>query len=239
MKGFLVRVWPPFADGAGDEKSMRVVFLGAPGVGKGTQADRIATQYQVAKISTGDLLREAVRSRTTLGLEAKSYMDQGNLVPDAVVVGLVREKLAAPSCANGFVLDGFPRTVPQAEALGTVLASKGITLDRVVNFQVSREDVVRRLSGRRSCPKCQATFHVDFAPPKMDGVCDRCGERLVQRSDDRRDAIEMRLKVYDEQTAPLVCYYDDRRLLFPIDASGAVDVVFQHLSQGLAPYRAL
>jgi adenylate kinase len=218
---------------------MRVVFLGAPGVGKGTQADRIASQYRVAKISTGNLLREAVSNRTTLGLEAKSYMDQGNLVPDAVVIGLVREKLADPSCASGFVLDGFPRTVPQAEALAAVLASKGVMLDRVVNFQVSREDVVRRLSGRRSCPKCQATFHVDFAPPRVNEICDRCGEPLVERSDDRRDAIEMRLKVYDEQTAPLVRYYDERRLLFPMDASGAADVVFQHLSQELAPYRAI
>jgi adenylate kinase len=216
---------------------MRVVFLGAPGVGKGTQADRIAAQYQVAKISTGDLLREAVRKQTTLGLEAKSYMDQGKLVPDAVVIGLVKEKLTDPSCANGFILDGFPRTVPQAEALGVALASKGIALGRVVNFQVSREDVVRRLSGRRSCSKCQATYHVDFAPPKVDGICDRCGEPLVQRSDDRRDAIEMRLKVYDEQTAPLVRYYQERGLLFQLDGSGAVDVVFQHLLQELAPYR--
>ena len=217
---------------------MRVVFLGAPGVGKGTQAERIAAQCQVAKISTGDLLREAVRNQTALGLEAKRYMDQGNLVPDAVVIGLVREKLVDPSCAKGFVLDGFPRTVPQAEALGTVLASQGIALDRVVNFQVSREDIVRRLSGRRSCPKCQATFHVDLAPPKVGGLCDRCREPLVQRSDDRRDAIEMRLKVYDEQTAPLVRYYQERGLLLPLDGSGAVDVVFQHLSQELAPYRA-
>ena len=217
---------------------MRVVFLGAPGVGKGTQADRIATQYQVAKISTGDLLREAVRNQTVLGLEAKRFMDQGTLVPDAVVIGLVREKLADPSCAKGFVLDGFPRTVPQAEALGTVLIAKGVALDRVINFQVPREDVVRRLSGRRSCPKCQATFHIDFAPPKMDGMCDRCGEPLVQRNDDRREAIEMRLKVYDEQTAPLVRYYDERHLLFPMDASGAVDVVSQHLSKELAQYQA-
>jgi adenylate kinase len=216
---------------------MRVVFLGAPGVGKGTQADRIAAQYQVAKISTGDLLREAVRNQTTLGLEAKSYMDQGKLVPDAVVIGLVREKLSDPSCRKGFVLDGFPRTVPQAEALGSVMASKGIALDRVVNFQVSREDVVRRLGGRRSCSKCQATFHVDFAPPKVGAMCDRCGEPLVQRSDDRRDAIEMRLKVYDEQTAPLVRYYRERGLLFELDGSGTVDIVFQHLSQELAPYR--
>ncbi|MEY4704249.1 MAG: adenylate kinase [Nitrospirota bacterium] len=217
---------------------MRVVFLGAPGVGKGTQADRIAAQYQIAKISTGDLLREAVRNQTALGLEAKNYMDQGKLVPDAVVIGLVKEKLVDSSCANGFVLDGFPRTVPQAEELGKALVSKSMALDRVVNFQVSREDVVRRLSGRRSCPKCQATFHVDFAKPKVDGTCDRCGETLVQRNDDRREAVETRLKVYDEQTSPLVRYYDERTLLSPIDASGSVDVVFQHLSQMLAPYRA-
>jgi adenylate kinase len=216
---------------------MRVVFLGAPGVGKGTQADRIAAEYQVAKISTGDLLREAVRNQAALGIVAKSYMDQGKLVPDAVVIGLVREKLADPNCANGFVLDGFPRTVAQAEELGTVLTFKEIELDRVLNLQVSREDIVRRLSGRRSCPKCQATFHVDFARPKVDEICDRCGEPLVQRSDDRRDAIEMRLKVYDEQTAPLVRYYDERRLLSAVDASGAADVVFQHLLQELAPYR--
>lgn len=218
---------------------MRVVFLGAPGVGKGTQADRIAAQYQIAKISTGDLLREAVRNQTALGLEAKRYMDQGSLVPDAVVIGLVREKLADPRCEKGFVLDGFPRTVPQAEALGAVLTSRGIALDRVVNFQVSREDIVRRLSGRRSCSKCQATFHLDFAPPKVGEVCDRCGEPLMQRSDDRRDAIEMRLKVYDEQTSPLVAYYQERRLLFQLDGSSAVDVVFQHLSQELEPYRAV
>jgi adenylate kinase len=218
---------------------MRVVFLGAPGVGKGTQADRIAAQYLVAKISTGDLLREAVRGQTALGLEAKSYMDEGKLVPDAVVIGLVREKLADPVCANGFVLDGFPRTVPQAEALGSVLNSKGIALDRVVNFQVSREDIVRRLSGRRSCQKCQATFHMDFAPPKVNEVCDRCGESLVQRSDDRRDAIEMRLKVYDEQTAPLVRYYQERGLLLSLDGSGTVNSVFQHLSQELSPYRTV
>ena len=217
---------------------MRVVFLGAPGVGKGTQADRIAAQYHVAKLSTGDLLREAVRNQTALGLEAKSYMDQGKLVPDAVVIGLVKERLADPSCTNGFVLDGFPRTVPQAEALGSVLLSKGITLDRVVNFQVSREDIVKRLSGRRSCPKCQSTFHVDFAVPKVSGICDRCGESLVQRSDDRREAIETRLTVYDEQTAPLVRFYQDRGLLFQLEASGTVDAVFQHLSRELAPYRA-
>ena len=217
---------------------MRVVFLGAPGVGKGTQAERIASQYRVAKISTGDLLREAVRNQTKLGLEAKSFMDQGQLVPDSVVIGLVREKLGDSSCANGFVLDGFPRTVPQAEELGKALSVKSTALDLVVNFQVSREDVVRRLSGRRSCPKCQATYHVDFAKPKVNEVCDRCGDSLVQRIDDRRDAIETRLKVYDEQTAPLVRYYDERRLLSSVDASGSVDVVFEHLAKVLTPFLA-
>ena len=217
---------------------MRVVFLGAPGVGKGTQAERIASQYRVSKISTGDLLREAVRNQTKLGLEAKSFMDQGQLVPDSVVIGLVREKLGDSSCANGFVLDGFPRTVPQAEELGKALSVKSTALDLVVSFQVSREDVVRRLSGRRSCPKCQATYHVDFAKPKVDEVCDRCGDSLVQRNDDRRDAIETRLKVYDEQTAPLVRYYDERRLLSSVDASGSVDVVFEHLAKVLTPFLA-
>ncbi|HJT20407.1 MAG TPA: adenylate kinase [Nitrospira sp.] len=215
---------------------MRVVFLGAPGVGKGTQADLIASKYGVVKISTGDLLREAVRNQTELGREAKHYMDQGKLVPDSVVIGLVRDKLAQPGSAKGFVLDGFPRTVPQAEELGNVLAAAGTPLDRVVNFQVSRDDIIRRLSGRRSCPKCQATFHVDFAPSKKDGACDRCGETLVQRSDDRPEAIETRLKVYEEQTAPLIRYYRDQRVLSELDGSGPVDAVFDRLTKVLAPY---
>ncbi len=217
---------------------MRVVFLGAPGVGKGTQADRIAAQFKVVKISTGDLLREAVRNQTPLGREAKSFMDQGKLVPDSVVIGLVQDKLGDPGCASGFVLDGFPRTVPQAEELGKVLKSKRAALDRVVNFQVSRDDVIKRLSGRRSCPKCQATFHVEFAPSKTGDACDRCGEALIQRSDDRREAIETRLKVYEDQTAPLIRYYGDQQLLSELDGSGAVEQVFQRLSQVLAPYRA-
>ena len=217
---------------------MRVVFLGAPGVGKGTQADRIAAQYKVVKISTGDVLREAVRNQTPLGREAKSFMDQGKLVPDSVVIGLVQDKLGEPGCAKGFVLDGFPRTVPQAEELGKVLKSKHVKLDRVVNFQVSRDDVIKRLSGRRNCPKCQATFHVDFAPSKAGRVCDRCGEALVQRSDDQREAIETRLKVYEEQTAPLIRYYGERQLLSELDGSGSVETVFQNLAKVLAPYNS-
>ena len=216
---------------------MRLVFLGAPGVGKGTQADKIAAQYGVLKISTGDLLREAVRNQTQLGMQAKSFMDQGKLVPDSVVIGLVREKLSGKQCDAGFVLDGFPRTVPQAEELGKVLAERQIGIDRVVNFKVSREDVVRRLTGRRSCPKCQATFHLDFAPPRSAGVCDRCGAELVQRSDDQRDAIETRLKVYDEQTAPLIQFYEQRNLLSHLDGSGSVEAVTDNLAKVVGAYK--
>ncbi len=215
---------------------MRLVFLGAPGVGKGTQADRVAAHIHAPKISTGDLLREAVRNTTPLGVEAKSYMDQGKLVPDSVVVGMIREKVGEPACANGFILDGFPRTVPQAEELSKILDSRAICLDRVVNFQVSREDVVRRLSGRRSCPKCQAVFHVEFAAPRRDGLCDRCGAALVQRSDDKKETIEARLKVYEEQTAPLISYYEQKKLLSNLDGAGPVDVVYDKLSKLLASH---
>jgi adenylate kinase len=215
---------------------MRLVFLGAPGVGKGTQADKVVAQYGVVKISTGDLLRAAVRDQTKLGVEAKLYMDQGKLVPDSVVIGLVRDKLADLGDTKGFILDGFPRTVPQAEALGKVLDEKGIHLDRVINFRVSREHVVRRLSGRRSCPKCQATYHLEWAPPKKDGLCDRCGEALTQRSDDRREAIETRLSVYEEQTAPLISFYEKQRLLSHLDGTGPVEAVYQNLTKVLSAY---
>jgi adenylate kinase len=218
---------------------MRVVFLGAPGVGKGTQADRIGAQFKIAKISTGDLLRDAVRNQTPLGREAKQYMDQGRLVPDSVVIGLVRDKLAEDACANGFVLDGFPRTVPQAEELEQVLRATQRPLNRVVKFKVPREVVIKRLSGRRNCPKCQATFNVEFAPSQKGTLCDRCGEALVQRSDDKPEAIETRLKVYEEQTAPLIQYYANKRLLSELDASGSVDAVFEALFGVLAPYSAL
>ena len=217
---------------------MQLVFLGAPGVGKGTQADKVSAQYGVMKISTGDLLREAVRNRTSLGLEAKSYMDQGKLVPDSVVIGLVRDKLVDPSSAKGFILDGFPRTVPQAEALATVLDERRIRLDRVINFQVPRAEIVKRLSGRRSCPKCQATYHVEFAPSKKGMSCDRCGEPLVQRSDDQREAIETRLKVYEEQTAPLISFYDGKQMLSHLDSVGSVESVFQNLTKVLAVYHS-
>jgi len=216
---------------------MRLVFLGAPGVGKGTQADRMAAQYGVKKISTGDLLREAIRNQTQLGLEAKGNMDQGKLVPDSVVIGLVRDKLADSDSKKGFILDGFPRTLPQAEELARVLTGSGIQLDRVVNFQVSREAIVRRLSGRRSCPKCQATFHVEFAPSQKGALCDRCGDTLIQRNDDKPEAIETRLKVYEEQTAPLISFYERKDLLSRLDGAGPVDSVYQDLTKLLATHK--
>jgi len=216
---------------------MRLVFLGAPGVGKGTQADRMAAQFGAKKISTGDLLRDAVRRGTQLGIEAKGYMDQGKLVPDSVVIGLVRDKLVDPEYAKGFILDGFPRTVHQAEELEKVLRERGMPLDRVVNFQVSREAIVKRLSGRRSCPKCQATFHVEFAPSRNGEACDRCQERLVQRNDDKAEAIETRLKVYEEQTAPLISFYDKRQVLTQLDAGGPVETVSQNLTKMLATHK--
>ena len=234
MRGFWVREWLRYVEEVG--KAMRLVFLGAPGVGKGTQADRAAVEFRVCKISTGDLLREAVRNMTSLGLEAKGHMDRGGLVPDSVVIGLVREKLNDVSSAAGFILDGFPRTVPQAEALASVLNERGERLDRVVNFEVPREEIVKRLSGRRSCPKCQATYHVDFAPSKMGTVCERCGEVLTQRSDDQREAIETRLRVYEQQTAPLIGFYEKQGLLSRLNGAESVDAVYQSLVRTLAAH---
>ena len=208
---------------------MRLILLGAPGVGKGTQGDLLAVKFQRPKISTGDILREAVRNKTPMGIQAKACMDQGKLVPDAVVIGIVKDKLGEPVCAKGFLLDGFPRTVPQAEELGAILRTKGLKLDRVVNVAVPRGDIVRRLTGRRSCPKCQAVFHVEFSPPKREGICDRCGGELVQRSDDKRETVENRLSVYEEQTAPLIAYYRQRGLLSDVDGAGSVEQVQQRI----------
>lgn len=208
---------------------MRLVFLGAPGVGKGTQADRVTGQFGWPKISTGDLLREAVRNQTSLGLEAKKSMDAGKLVPDTVVISMVRAKLGDALCRNGFILDGFPRTVPQAEELNGILNESGLTLDRVINFRVSRRDIVERLSGRRSCQKCQSVFHLTFAPPKISGRCDRCGDALVQRNDDKPETIEARLKVYDEQTAPLIAHYQAKQILSDLDGAGDMGAVYDRL----------
>lgn len=182
---------------------MNLILLGAPGAGKGTQAEIISEHLQIPTISTGNIIREALKSGTEMGLKAKEFMDSGRLVPDDVVIGIIRERLAEPDCQNGFILDGFPRTIPQAEALDRM----GVVIDRVIDIEVADETIARRVSGRRVCLKCGATYHIDYKQPKVDGVCDRCGDTLVQRKDDQPETVQDRLKVYHEQTEPLKDYY--------------------------------
>ena len=204
---------------------MRLVFLGAPGVGKGTQAEMMAAKLAISKISTGDLLRTGVAQKTSLGLEAQQYMTRGELVPDNVVIGLVAEKIGSPECEKGFILDGFPRTILQADALSGILQKQEAVLDRVMYFVIPREEVVRRLSGRRSCSTCSAVYHIDYVPSKQEGRCDECGAALVQRSDDKRETVESRLMVYEEQTSPLIDYYKEKDVLAELDGTGSVEDV--------------
>lgn len=209
--------------------SMRLIFLGPPGVGKGTQAEFVAKEFGIPKLSTGDLLRDSVQKKTTLGLKAKGFMDRGELVPDEVVIGLVREKLSSTECQNGFLLDGFPRTVPQADQLEILLRSKGDSLDRVLYFTLPKDEIVKRISGRRSCPQCKAVYHIQAIPPKKNGTCDVCGADLIQRNDDKPETIESRLAVYHEQTAPLIEYYKAKNVLSELEGSGAVNDVQRRL----------
>ncbi|HEY8393776.1 MAG TPA: adenylate kinase [Thermaerobacter sp.] len=204
---------------------MRWIFLGPPGAGKGTQAARLAERAGVPQISTGDMLRAAVRAGTPLGLEAKRYMDAGQLVPDDVTIAIVRERLAQDDCRRGFLLDGFPRTVPQAEGLAAALEELGVGLDGVLYFDVPDEVVVERLSGRRVCPECGATYHIRFDPPRESGRCDRCGAALVQRHDDREETVRERLAVYRRQTEPLVDYYRRAGLLKRVAADRPIQEV--------------
>ncbi len=202
--------------------SVRVIFLGPPGAGKGTQAQELAREWGVPHIATGDMLREAVAAKTALGLEAKRHMDSGGLVPDEVVIGLVGERLAQPDAKAGCVLDGFPRTVAQAEALDALFARAGIALDRVIYFDVPRSELLRRLTGRRVCRACGRTFHLVSAPPRVAGKCDDCGGELYQRADDSEATVATRLDVYQKQTAPLLDYYRGRRLLAEVAGEGPV-----------------
>jgi adenylate kinase len=204
---------------------MRVVLVGATGAGKGTQAKFIAQHFAIPAISTGDIFRANLAAKTPLGIEAKRYMDAGELVPDAVTIGIVRDRLAQDDANDGFLLDGFPRTVPQAEALNEMLAELDRPLDVVLELQVDDDEVVRRLSGRRTCRKCGHIWHLEFDPPTADGVCDTCGGELFQRDDDKPETIQRRLGVYNEQTAPLVGFYRDLRLLRTIPAAGKVDEI--------------
>ena len=208
---------------------MRVILVGPPGAGKGTQAEKIVAKYDVAHISTGDILRANVKAGTELGKKAKSYMDAGGLVPDDVIVGMMRGRLAEDDCKNGFILDGFPRTVPQAEALTALLAEMGLKLDGVILLDVDDDTVVERLCGRRMCKKCGRIFHVSFKPSTKGDLCDVCGGELYQRDDDKESVIRQRLAVYHSQTAPLVDYYGKAGLLLRVPGAEAGDKVLGHI----------
>ncbi|MDT7550489.1 MAG: adenylate kinase [Actinomycetota bacterium] len=218
---------------------MRLVLVGPPGAGKGTQAQFIAEHVGVPKISTGDIFRANVSEGTPLGLQAKEYMDRGDLVPDEVTIDMVRNRLQEKDAIEGFLLDGFPRTVPQAETLDDILRETADTkLDVVLELVVDSDEVIRRLSGRRTCRKCNHIWHVDFDPPQVPGVCDIDGGELFQRDDDKAETIANRLDVYEEQTAPLIAYYAGRGVLVGIDATGPVDDVTLRAIDALRPFSA-
>jgi adenylate kinase len=183
---------------------MKIIMLGAPGAGKGTQAKMIAEKYHIPHVSTGDIFRANLKEGTELGLKAKAYMDQGALVPDELTVEILLDRVAKDDCKDGYVLDGFPRTIPQAEVLDQELAKLGDQVDLAIDVDVPDENIVRRMSGRRACLKCGATYHIEHIPPKQEGICDNCGEALVQRDDDKPETVSKRLKVYHDQTAPLI-----------------------------------
>jgi len=200
---------------------MKLIFLGAPGAGKGTQAEYVCKEFGIPSISTGNILREAIAAKTELGLKAKSYMDGGNLVPDEVVISIIAERLKADDCKGGFLLDGFPRTIPQAEALDRM----GIYMDKVVSIEVPDEAIVERMSGRRACLKCGATYHVVNKKPAKEGVCDNCGNELVVRTDDKPETVLSRLNTYHEQTEPLKDFYKSKGCLVTVDGTGSVSEI--------------
>jgi adenylate kinase len=215
---------------------MRLVLVGPPGAGKGTQAEFIASTLSVPKISTGDIFRANVSQGTPLGQEAKRYMDSGGLVPDEVTINMVRDRLTEPDAADGFLLDGFPRTVPQAVALDKMLADAGTALDLVLELIVEADEVIRRLSGRRNCHGCNKVWHVEFDPPTREGVCDRCGGQLYQRDDDKPETVAERLRVYERDTSPLIDYYGAQNKLVGIDATGPVEDVTARAIDALRSY---
>ena len=201
---------------------MKIIMLGAPGAGKGTQAKMIAEKYQVPHVSTGDIFRANIKNGTELGKEAKKYMDQGLLVPDELTVKILLDRVAKEDCKNGYVLDGFPRTIPQAEVLDKALSELGDAIDYAINVDVPDENIVRRMSGRRACLGCGATYHIAHIPPKMEGICDTCGQELVLRDDDKPETVLNRLKVYHDQTQPLIDFYAAKGVLKNVD--GTVDM---------------
>ncbi len=205
---------------------MKIIMLGAPGAGKGTQAKMIAAKYSIPHISTGDIFRANIKNGTELGTKAKSYMDQGLLVPDELTCDLVVDRISKEDCANGYILDGFPRTIPQAEALEAALAKMGTSIDYAIDVDVPDENIVKRMGGRRACVGCGATYHVEFNAPKQEGICDTCGEKLVLRDDDKPETVQKRLTVYHDQTQPLIDFYSGKGVLRTVDGTVDMNDVF-------------
>ena len=205
---------------------MKIIMLGAPGAGKGTQAKMIADKYGVPHISTGDIFRANIKNGTELGMEAKKYMDQGLLVPDELPVRILLDRVAQDDCKNGYVLDGFPRTIPQAEVLDSELTKLGDHIDYAINVDVPDENIVKRMSGRRACLTCGATYHIEHVPPKKEGICDVCGSELVLRDDDKPETVKNRLNVYHEQTQPLIDFYTEKGVLKTVDGTVPMEEVF-------------
>ena len=205
---------------------MKIIMLGAPGAGKGTQAKMIADKYGVPHISTGDIFRANIKNGTELGMEAKKYMDQGLLVPDELTVRILLDRVAQDDCKNGYVLDGFPRTIPQAEVLDSELTKLGDHIDYAINVYVPDENIVNRMSGRRACLTCGATYHIEHVPPKKEGICDVCGSELVLRDDDKPETVKNRLNVYHEQTQPLIDFYTEKGVLKTVDGTVPMEEVF-------------
>jgi adenylate kinase len=217
----------------GEKGLMNLIIIGPPGSGKGTQGKLIAEKYHIPQISTGDILREAVRDGTALGLRAKAFMGKGGLAPDGMVIGIIEDRLVQRGCVNGFLLDGFPRTVAQAEALERVLGKTGLAIDHVINIEIEREELIRRLMERRTCGKCGAMYHPTFNPPERKGICDKCGAFLYQRDDDREETIRSRLEVYSRQTGPVIQYYAAQGLVRPIHGMGHIDDIFHRIREAI------
>lgn len=212
---------------------MKLIIMGPPGAGKGTQAALIKEEFKLTHISTGDMFRAAIKNSTPLGIEAKKYIDQGNLVPDSVTIGLVKERLQEDDCKEGFMLDGFPRTIAQAEALDEILKELNIKLDAVLNIAVDSEVLVDRIVGRRVCKQCGAGYHVTNLKPKKEGICDVCGSELTQRKDDTKETVVTRLEVYTNQTKPLLDYYQKQNLVKEVNGLGEIDVIFGEIKKVL------
>lgn len=212
---------------------MRLVLLGPPGAGKGTQASAIVSKYSIPHISTGDIFRANIKNGTELGKQVEAYMNKGLLVPDELVVSIVKDRLTKEDCKNGFLLDGFPRTVNQAESLDKELKDMNLKLDRVINIEVGKEILIERAIGRRICKTCGATYHVKFNPPKAENICDKCGGELYQRDDDKVETVEKRIEVYHEQTKPLIDYYKDKGLLLNLDGTKSIEEIFNEIVASL------